>query len=110
METERAEPHIDWFLDKTDTLGMLSYLKIKERDKAQQKAASSGCLQDWQYYKSLRNTINKSLKLEKKKWQSSKLEGFGNDSKTVWKNLKSWLGWSKTISTIINIPSDMEDS
>ena len=70
-------------------MSQLTKENIKERDRAQQKAASLGCLQDWQYYKSLRNTINKSLKLEKKKWQSSKLEGFGNDSKTVWKNLKS---------------------
>ena len=69
--------------------------KIKERDLAQQKAAETKNSDDWNYYKALRNSVNTILKTEKKQWQQSKLEQFGNDSGSVWKNIKSWLGWSK---------------
>ena len=69
--------------------------KIKERDLAQQKAAETKNSDDWNSYKALRNSVNTILKTEKKQWQQNKLEEFGNDSGSVWKNLKSWLGWSK---------------
>ena len=75
-------------------MSQLTKDKIKERDLAQKRAASTQCSIDWLYYRSLRNQINKSLKIEKKQWQRNKLEGFGKDSRTAWKNLKNWLGWS----------------
>ena len=69
--------------------------KMKERDEAQKKAAETKSDDDWKKYKSLRNSVNTILKVEKKSWQQNKLENFGNDSSTIWKNLKLWLGWSK---------------
>ena len=38
------------------------------------------------------------MKSEKKEWQKQKLEGFGKDSQTAWKNLKNWMGWSASSS------------
>ena len=69
--------------------------KIKVRDNAQKKAAETKNHDDWLQYKSCRNSVNSILKSEKKRWQQTKLENFGNDSSSVWKNLKLWLGWSK---------------
>ena len=70
--------------------------KIKNRDRAQQKAISSQFSEDWLCYKSLRNDVNKSLKLEKIQWQRQKLQCFTKDSKSAWKNVKNWLGWVRT--------------
>ena len=68
--------------------------KIKERDKAQEKASVTKNIEDWEEYKRLRNTVNNTLKIEKKNWQGQKLREFGGDSSTVWKNVKNWLGWT----------------
>ena len=69
--------------------------RIKERDLAQENASKSKSNEDWVKYKALRNTVNSILRSEKKQWQQSKLSEFGNDSSSVWKNIKNWLGWSK---------------
>ena len=69
--------------------------KIKERDLAQKKAAQSKSGDDWVKFKTLRNAVNSRLKSEKKQWQEDKLNDFGTDTSTVWKNVKNWLGWSK---------------
>ena len=69
--------------------------KIKERDLAQKQAAESRSNEDWAEFKILRNNVNSRLKSEKKQWQEKKLNEFGNDSSTVWKNIKNWLGWGK---------------
>ena len=68
--------------------------EIKKRKIAQQKAAESQNIEDWEEFKKLRNSINKTIKSEKKQWQSKKLETFGNDTRSIWKNVKNWLGWS----------------
>ena len=89
--------------------------KMNERDEAQKKAADTKSNDDWLRYKVLRNSVNTILKSEKKRWQETKLENFGNDSSTVWKNLKLWLGWSKggpptkliQNGNIINKPRDL---
>ena len=31
---------------------------------------------------------------QKKLWQEKKIQSFGNDTGSVWKNVKTWLGWS----------------
>ena len=68
--------------------------KIKERNEAQKKASETKLTKDWDEYKKLRNSINNSLKSEKKKWQENKISAFGSDTSSIWKNIKSWLGWS----------------
>ena len=67
---------------------------IKQRDAAQKKAVETQNNDDWEYYKKIRNSLNNIQKQEKKNWQEKKLESFGNDTGSVWKNIKSWLGWS----------------
>lgn len=69
--------------------------KMQERDEAQKIASETKSNDDWLKYKALRNSVNNILKIEKKNWQENKLKHFGNDSSTVWKNLKLWLGWTK---------------
>ena len=68
--------------------------RVKERNLAQEKASETQNEEDWKNYKKLRNVINNSLKVEKKNWQENKLNSFGNDTSSVWKNVKNWLGWS----------------
>ena len=68
--------------------------KAKERNIAQKKAAESQTDEDWEAFKHLRNSLTNTLKLEKKSWQEQKLKSFGNDTSSVWKNVKNWLGWT----------------
>ena len=51
--------------------------------------------EDWQYYRQLRNQVNRAVKNEKSEWQINKLKSFGQGSSSVWRNLKSWFGWNK---------------
>ena len=68
---------------------------INERDLAQKKAARSKDSDDWRHYKGLRNKATSILRTEKKNWQAIKIKHLGNDSSSIWKNVKNWLGWSK---------------
>ena len=67
--------------------------KVKIRDAAQKKASETGKTEDWMEYKTIRNTLNNILRKEKELWQKKKLKECSGDSRTTWKNLKSWLGW-----------------
>ena len=67
---------------------------IKKRNLAQQRANRTKDKDDWRYYKKLRNKVTNILRKEKKLWQSNKLVQFGKDTSSIWKNVKSWLGWS----------------
>ena len=69
--------------------------KLKERNKAQKVAVKTKDANDWARYKAIRNSVNTILKNERRKWQQKKLEDLGNDSSSVWKNVKNWLGWTK---------------
>ena len=69
--------------------------KIKQRNEAQIKAARTKKQSDWEEYKKQRNRINNIVKSEKRIWQESKISHFGTDSRSIWKNLRKWLGWSK---------------
>ena len=66
--------------------------KLKERNVAQKVAVETKDANDWARYKTIRNSVNTILKNEKRKWQQKKLEDLGNDSSSVWKNVKNWLG------------------
>ena len=72
--------------------------KMADRDHARRLASQSRLAEDWKYYKRLRNEVNKVLKNEKLNWQRSKFKKCEeeNDSKQVWKNVKSWLNWTSS--------------
>ena len=65
------------------------------RNKALDKANATNSEGDWQHYKKIRNRVNNALKLEKKQWQTKKLNEASNDSGKTWNFVKLWLGWSK---------------
>ena len=44
--------------------------------------------------KKLRNSLNNTLKSEKRTWQENKISDFGSDTSSIWKNVKNWLGWT----------------
>ena len=65
------------------------------RNEAQKKASQTNLKGDWDEFKRQQNQINNILKDEKRSWQESKISSFGSDTSSVWKNVKSWLGWNK---------------
>ena len=67
-----------------------------ERDRAQRIASISRLEEDWKAYKRMRNNVNSILKNGKQNWQRKKFQKYENenDSRQVWKNVKSWLGWT----------------
>ena len=67
---------------------------MKERDLAQKRASETENVEDWEQYRRMRNTINNTIRKEKKEWKEAKLKSCGDDTGTVWKNIKTWLGWS----------------
>ena len=69
---------------------------LKERNDAQKVAAASGSLEDWRYYKHLRNSATAKMRVEKRKWESDKLNDSEHDTGTLWKNVKSFLGWNNS--------------
>ena len=69
--------------------------KIHLRNQAQKKALNTNLEKDWKDYKRQRNSINNILKTEKIAWQRDKIDEFGCDTSSVWKNVKTWLGWTK---------------
>ena len=88
--------------------------KIIARNEAQKKASETKLNNDWEEYKKLQNSIDNELKSEKRSWQEKKISDFGNNTSSIWKNIKTWLGWtsggppSKLIENgiIYNKPSD----
>ena len=66
---------------------------MAERDIAQKKAAETKYEEDWKLFRRLRNKVNSLLKNEKQNWQRSKFKQCEeeNDSRQIWKNVKSWL-------------------
>ena len=89
--------------------------KIKARNNSQKIASESNLKEDWDEFKRQRNEINNILKSEKRSWQENKIKTFGSDTSSIWKNVKSWLGWtaggppSKLIEngSVFNKPSDL---
>ena len=83
------ENYAPWLSEKTRQV-------MAERDLAQKIAAESKTVDDWNSFKRLRNRVNKILKNEKRNWQRQKFNKCEeeNDSKQMWKNIKSWLNWT----------------
>ena len=77
-------------------LSTKTIILMKERDTLHEKAAQSGRREDWLLFKAVRNKINNRLKYEENKWQKAKLEKCGDDSKSVWKNVKGILNWKSS--------------
>ena len=78
-----------WLSDSTKEL-------IKERNYAQKVASASGNIDDWRYYKHLRNSTTSKMRVEKRNWESKKLNNCEHDTGTLWKNVKSFIGWNKS--------------
>ena len=62
--------YLPWMSDLTKE-------KIKLRNSLLNKAKQSNQDKDWKKYKKLRNSINNTIRGEKKNWQSNKLKTFG---------------------------------
>ena len=69
---------------------------MSERDLAQKVAIETRFESDWAIFKRLRNRVNRILKTEKRNWQRAKFKicEDENDSRQIWKNVKSWLNWT----------------
>ena len=69
---------------------------ISDRDAAQKVARETKSEEDWKIFKKLRNKVNSILKNEKRNWQRKKFKQCEdeNDSRQIWKNVKSWLNWT----------------
>ena len=78
-----------WLSDNTKQL-------LTERNNAQKVAASSRDPDDWRFYKHLRNAATAKMKVEKRNWETMKLNNSEHDSSTLWKNIKSWLSWNNS--------------
>ena len=74
--------------------------KIKQRDAAQQTAATTQKEEDWAKYRRLRNDLTCVKKKEKLVWQQNHLEACEetSDFGKLWKNILGWLNWSSTSS------------
>ena len=68
--------------------------EMKKRDEAQCVAQETGLEEDWKAYKKLRNSVNNNLKGAKKIWQKEKMTYYSEDSRSTWKHIRSWIGWS----------------
>ena len=69
---------------------------MKERDQSQKIAALTRNREDWIKFKSLRNRVNNRLKYEERHWQRVKLAACGDNTKSVWKNVKGILNWKSS--------------
>ena len=78
--------YLPWMSDVTKE-------NIKLRNELHKKAKDTKLETDWKQYRKLRNNINNTIKQEKIDWQAHKLKTFKKDSKSIWKNVKNWLGW-----------------
>ena len=66
---------------------------IKKRDSCLYHASISGTWEDWQRYKTIRNKVTNTLKKEKQNWQTSKVDNLTQNTSSIWKNVKSFIGW-----------------
>ena len=81
--------YASWLSDNTKKL-------LKERNDAQKLASVTKDPDDWRLYKHLRNSATAKMRLEKKNWETSKLSSTDHDCGTLWKNVKSFLGWNNS--------------
>ena len=106
------EKYAPWLSSETKQL-------MSDRDLAQKVAAESKSENDWIIFKRIRNRVNNILKKEKKNWQRAKFKlcEEENDSRQIWKNVKSWLNWTVSGAPkqlfnngrLINRPSELAE-
>ena len=70
--------------------------EMAARDRAQQVAAATQKVDDWRHYKHLRNSVNRSLRLSRKSWETNQLNSFSNNATDLWRNIKGWMGWKNS--------------
>ena len=91
---------------------------MKERDKAQKLAASTGNMDHWRDFKNKRNGVTARLWSGKKSWEKERLSNTDNNPQTLWKNMKGWLNWKSSgppsqlfsEGRIVNSPADLADT
>ena len=67
----------------------------RERNLAQEKAASTNDPEDWKIFRSLRNQSTSSVRKDKRKWEAQKFsQNENNTSSDIWKSVKGFLGWN----------------
>ena len=62
----------------------------KKREEAFKKASESDDVEDWRYFRSVRNQVTARSRADKKKWEEVKLE----KSDDMWSTVKTWLRWN----------------
>ena len=74
--------------------------KMKARDAAQVRAATTQLKEDWELYRRVRNDLVVVKRKEKLAWQQQKLENCeeSGDHGKLWKNVLGWLNWSSSIA------------
>ena len=90
---------------------------IKQRNKAQTKAALTKNNVDWECFKRLRNKLTSKLKNEKLSWQKNKLKEGSKNPGDQWQSVLKWLNWKSSSSPtqlryqgkILNKPADLAD-
>ena len=73
-------------------LGKETKLLKDKREAAHEKAAETQRQEDWRLFRGLRNQVTARSRLDKKNWETKKLDLEKNDSSGVWKTVKGWLG------------------
>ena len=81
--------YVPWLSEGTKKL-------IKTRDEAQAKAAISKDQDDWRNFKNLRNSVTGRARDEKKMWEKNKLDSSMNDPVSIWRSVRTWLGWGNS--------------
>ena len=64
-----------------------------ERNAAQEKATLTDSPEDWRQYRSLRNQVTAGSRSDNKEWEKKQLDDKENTPTSMWRTLKSWLGW-----------------
>ena len=72
-----------------------------QRDWLKKKAVRTGTPEDWTAYRTLRNSVNKEIRLAKKSFYQKQINEVSGDQKATWKVLNDLLG-KKSKNTKIN--------
>ena len=72
-----------------------------QRDWLKKKAVRTGTPKDWTAYRTLRNSVNKEIRLAKKSFYQKQINEVSGDQKATWKVLNDLLG-KKSKNTKIN--------
>ena len=56
-----------------------------QRDWLKKKAVRTGTLEDWTAYRTLRNSVNKEIRLAKKRFYQTQINEVSGNQKATWK-------------------------